>query len=187
MPRPQSVNDEVLLGKITEVFREFGYAGTSLSTLSLATGLKKASLYHRFPRGKEQMAAEVLSAAGQWLEDEILGPLRSDADPKDRITQMAKKLQTFYDGGRKACLLNLLSSSQNQPGYFGDGIKATLKKWIAALVQVGVDAGFNKKTATFRAQRTLVLIEGSLVLSRGLGETTPFKQCLDQLTEEMLG
>eukprot|EP01034_Spumella_vulgaris_P003226 gene3226-4166_t len=35
--------------KLTEVFTRFGYDGASMELLSQATGLKKASLYHRFP------------------------------------------------------------------------------------------------------------------------------------------
>jgi len=64
MGRSASVDDAVLQARLLAVFRENGYAGAYLSTLSAATGLQRASLYHRFPEGKPAMAAAVL-AGGQ--------------------------------------------------------------------------------------------------------------------------
>jgi TetR/AcrR family transcriptional repressor of lmrAB and yxaGH operons len=39
---------------VAEVFRELGYEGTSLSSITDKTGLSKGSLYHFFPDGKEE-------------------------------------------------------------------------------------------------------------------------------------
>jgi len=50
------VNEEELLDRLTSVFRTHGFEGASLSLISKATGLQRASLYHRFPGGKEEMA-----------------------------------------------------------------------------------------------------------------------------------
>ena len=48
-----------VLPALTEVFRTHGYEGASLALISRHTGLGKGSLYHFFPGGKEEMAAEV--------------------------------------------------------------------------------------------------------------------------------
>ncbi|MEM8810542.1 MAG: TetR/AcrR family transcriptional regulator, partial [Cyanobacteria bacterium P01_G01_bin.38] len=40
---------DAAIAKLTPVFRRYGYEGASLSMLSKATGLGKASLYHHFP------------------------------------------------------------------------------------------------------------------------------------------
>ena len=50
-----------VLRALGEVFRAHGYEGASLTLITEATGLGKGSLYHLFPGGKEQMAAEVLA------------------------------------------------------------------------------------------------------------------------------
>ena len=50
-----------LIRSLLNIFREYGYEGASLSKISERTGLGKASLYHHFPNGKQQMAQEVLS------------------------------------------------------------------------------------------------------------------------------
>jgi TetR/AcrR family transcriptional regulator, lmrAB and yxaGH operons repressor len=63
MARTQSISEADLIGRLSLVFRDRGYEGAALADLASAAGLKKASLYHRFPGGKQQMAEEVMAAA----------------------------------------------------------------------------------------------------------------------------
>ena len=186
MARPVKIEDSVLLKKLSDVFRDVGYEGASLAMLSEATGLKKASLYHRFPGGKEQMAGEVMSSAGAWLTEHILTPLKSSGPPEARIQAMIRNLDQFYSGGRQACLLNMLSSPRANRGPFARLIKNTFKAWIEALSAVLADAEFDENTARFRAERAIALLEGSLVVSRGMGTTRPFRTCLANLERELL-
>lgn len=186
MGRPVKVEDSVLLKKLSDVFREVGYEGASLAMLSAATGLKKASLYHRFPGGKEQAAREVLLCAETWLTDHVLTPLASEGPPEVRIRAMVGNLDVFYSGGRQACLLNILSSPGPDRGPFAALIEHAFTAWIAALAAVLVDAGLERDRARFRAERAVALVQGSLVLSRGLGTTRPFETCLANLERELL-
>lgn len=187
MARLATIDDQDLVNKLTGVFRDVGYYGASLSALSEATGLKKASLYHRFPEGKEQMAREVLASAEAWLSEHILSVLKNGTPPEQRIRGMVKKLDAFYSGGRQACLLNMLSSAHIHQGPFKKLIKGVFVAWIEALQTVLIEAGFDEETAGIRAQRTVALIQGSLVLSRGMGTTKPFKETLSRLPQELLG
>ena len=45
---------EEIITKLIPVFRYYGYEGATVSRLSEATGLKKASLYHHFQGGKSK-------------------------------------------------------------------------------------------------------------------------------------
>lgn len=187
MGRKASIDEADLMARLSTAFREFGFEGATLTVLSQATGLKRASLYHRFPDGKEQMAREVLEAAGTWLEENILAPLKADGPPTERIGRMIRKLDEFYSGGRQACLLNLLSSARIHEGPFTQLIRQTFEAWIGALTTTLVDAGLTEATARARAERGVVLLQGSLVLSRGTGETRPFREFLKTLPQELLG
>ncbi len=186
MARPAKVEDSVLHTKLSDVFREVGYEGATLAMLSAATGLKKASLYHRFPGGKEQMASEVMAGAETWLIEHILTPLGSKATPAARIATMIRNLDTFYCGGKKACLLNMLSSPSADRGPFANMIKNAFEVWIGALSRALVDAEFDRDTAHFRAERAIALLQGSLVVARGMATTTPFQNCLASLEHELL-
>jgi len=185
--RPATIDDQELLQKLSGVFRDVGFSGASLAALSEATGLKKASLYHRFPDGKEQMAREVLLGTESWLSKHILTPLKTSAPPEERLHGMIRKLDEFYSGGKQACLLNMLSSAHIHQGPFTKLIKKILEAWITTLAAVLVDAGFDPSTARVRSQRAIALLQGSLVLSRGMGSTKPFRDFLDSLPIELLG
>ena len=54
--------------KLVMVFRQHGYEGATLSKISEATGLGRASLYHHFPGGKQEMARAVLESVAAWFE-----------------------------------------------------------------------------------------------------------------------
>ena len=95
--------------KLVDVFRQYGYEGATLTRLSQATGLGKASLYHHFPKGKEEMADAVLDYLNQGLNEQLLAPLHSDRAPADRIRAMNQNIDAFYKHGQQACLLALLS------------------------------------------------------------------------------
>lgn len=61
------MSKEEVIAQLTKVFRQYGYEGATLARLSEATGLGKASLYHHFPKGKEEMAAVVLIETSHLL------------------------------------------------------------------------------------------------------------------------
>ena len=54
------------------------------------------------------------------------------------------------------------------------------------LASVIAETGCPVSVAQERAERALVLIQGSLVLARGLGSTAPFHRALAALPEELL-
>ncbi len=187
MARPATIDEGDLLAKLSDVFRDVGYEGASLAVLSEATGLKKASLYHRFPEGKEQMAHEVLAAADTWLMEHVLGPLQGDGPPEARLNAAIRKLDDFYSGGRQGCLLNMLSPPFQHQGAFAKPIKQAFEGWIGTLTKLVMDAGFDRTTARARAERAVALLQGSLVLARGLGTAKPFKDFLKTLPKDLLG
>jgi AcrR family transcriptional regulator len=187
MSRPRLITEDDLLARLARVFSEVGFEGASLSLLAKATGLQKASLYHRFPGGKTQMAEEVLATTGAWLEAHILNPLRGPGTPAERLAIVASNLDAFYQGGARACLLNMLSSPRIEDGPFASAIRTAFAALITALADLAVETGVSPEPARARAERAVMLLQGSLVLSRGTGSTGPFRAFLSALPEEILG
>lgn len=186
MARKALIENDALIDRLSATFREVGYEGASLALLSEATGLKKASLYHRFPGGKEQMGLEVLQEAGRWLTEHVLKPLASKGTPRERIAAMTGELDSFYQGGKQACLLNLLSSPIGEESPFKETIRQMFEAFVESLASVIAEAGCSPAAARDRAEHGVALIQGSLVLARGLGSTKPFRNALDALADELL-
>ena len=179
------VNEDELLDRLTVVFRTYGYEGASLSKISEATGLQRASLYHRFPGGKEDMAKAVLERAGQWLVNRVLAPLSGPGKPEQRIRNMANELHSFYAGGKNCCLLDSLSfgSDNNEiRGHVQQGMSA----WVDELAKVAREAGVSAKIARQHAQDAISQIQGTLVVARVMKDYGPFERMLLELPTVLL-
>ncbi len=173
------------IAQLISVFRQYGYEGATLARLSKATGLGKASLYHYFPKGKEEMATAVLNHLSVWLEENILALLRGSGKPDERIRAMGKNVNQIYDQGEQACLLAMLSIGESHH-LFHTQIQQVLNAWINALAQVLVEAGLETGEARLRAEDAILQIQGALVLARGLNDTTPFQRVLQRLPKDLL-
>ena len=176
---------EEAIARIVKVFQQYGYEGATLTRLSKATGLGKASLYHHFPKGKEEMAAAVLNSLNHCLEQSILAPLRDRGEPRERIRLMSIKVDEFYNCGQQSCLLALLAIGESH-NLFHTQIGCALNLWIDTLAQVLIEAGFNSDAARQKAEDAILQIQGSLVLARGLNDTAPFKRVIKRLPEYLL-
>ncbi|NGM88993.1 TetR/AcrR family transcriptional regulator [Parapusillimonas sp. SGNA-6] len=174
-----------VLNRLTKVFREEGYDSATLSRLSLATGLGKASLYHYFPGGKEQMAKAVLERSNQRFHEMVIAPLCSDAPPVERLERMIDNLDAYYAGGEESCLLGVMAMGGNV-GLFQDHIREGLANWLRSLAEVLRQAGLADEDAQMRAEDAIFRIEGALLVGRGLGEAAYFRRMLGQLKRQLV-
>lgn len=184
MPPPLLPKEEVI-ERLAVAFRDLGYDGTSLTRLSEATGLKKASLYHYFPGGKEEMAAVVIDQIEAWFGENIFKTLQGQEAPEIRLKKMASALNRFYCGGTRACILDVFAIGQ-AGALFSTHLAEGLKAWEKFIAELLVEAGIDKATARERAEDALVSIEGALVYTRVTGSPRAFKRVLANLPDRLL-
>ena len=176
---------EEVITKLIPVFRHYGYEGATVSRLSEATGLKKASLYHHFQGGKEQMAEAVLEYIGNWIEENIFAPLKSDKPPSGRIFAMSKGIDKFYESGKAPCVLAVMSLGEAD-NLFHQQLEQSLKKWLDTLSEVVEETGVKPEEARLRAEDAMMLIQGALVLVRVTQNTQPFQRAISKLPQILL-
>lgn len=179
--RPQKVDDQQLMTGLMAVLRAKGFDGASMNDLSEATGLKKASLYHRFPGGKKEIAEAVLAYTGDWSEVNIYQVLTDQTKPPlERLQKVIANIRVLYNDGQAICILRALTMDSSLP-LFGNLIEERFKVWIEAFVLVGKDFGFTDEKAQKLALETLVRVQGSLVLSKALDNVAPFQENLMEI------
>ena len=178
---PEKISESKLIRALADVFRAHGYEGASMALISRATGLQKSSLYHRFPNGKQQMAAAVAEAIAHRIEHEALTPLRGQGRPKARVKAAANQLDAFYHGGQKPCATDTLSIADEQGEETLDALRHSFNALRDGFKAVAIEAGLKPKTANQRATRAIVLIQGSLVVSRLTQDNTEFKRVMTEL------
>jgi len=183
MPRT-TISREDAIERIAEEFRCSGYAATSVSQLAEATGLGRASLYHHFPGGKEEMVREVFRKVGEEV-GQILGRLQAPGDPRERITASMRAVERFYGGGAKNCLLGSMVLSGGLE-LFAEELGGAFGAWIDALSAVMEDASIPRQTARRRAEDAVVRLQGALVVTRGTQDPKFFRRMLAELPDELL-
>ncbi len=179
--RPQKIADDQLLPALTRVFRTKGYEGASLKELAEVTGLKKASLYHRFPDGKQEMAESVLEYMGQWVTINIFNILTNEKyPPETRLKHALVQIGKLYDGGKDGCIFRAFSM-QAGLDLFQEGIKKGMNDWLNVFKNLGTAMGLSDKIAEENALQSLIDIQGSLILSKGLQDNNIFKNTLKKI------
>lgn len=176
---------ETYIPCLLRLFRQHGYDGATLARISQETGLGKASLYHHFPGGKDEMVEAVLDYLEHWLDQNILQPLNQPGDPLSQLQQMGNRLIEVYDGGKQPCLsaILLLGSARD---VFHDRVKALYQAWINAIANVLIASGTDQKLAQQRGEDAIIAIQGALILSQGLNDSAPFQRMVQQLPGQLL-
>ncbi len=184
MPAPLLTKPD-MLGRLMDLFRNKGFDGASVSDISESTGLGKSSLYHHFPNGKEEMALQVLAHLEEQLESALFEPMRAADLPRRKLDRMLDTIDSFYDGGKKACLLERLCASVDARR-FRRPLGHAFARWIDAVEALGVESGLPRAVARTRAEDLVVRIEGALVVCAGTGDTSVFTRAIRDLRESVL-
>lgn len=184
MPAPLMSKDEVL-DRLMDAFRDRGYEGASLSELSASTGLTKSSLYHYFPGGKEEMAQQVLAHLDRRLVESVYKPLQSSQTPAKKFVAMIDAIDAFYQGGRKACLLERLCTAAGR-ARFRRPLRNAFNVWMEAVESLCIEAGLSSAVASARAEDFVVRVEGALVVCAGTEDYGVFARTLKGLRSTVL-
>lgn len=169
---------------VAEVFREFGYEGASMSTITARTGLSKGSLYHFFPGGKEEMAAKIMANIDAWFVTQMFRPLEED-EPRAAIARMWETTNTYFRSGRRICLIGAFALDETRDRFAG-AIQGYFKRWIEALAGALMRAGVGATEAQELAEEAVVGIQGALMLARALGDDSIFGRALGRLRERLM-
>ncbi|MGP3932965.1 TetR/AcrR family transcriptional regulator [Nonomuraea sp. KM88] len=168
-----------LIDAARTLVEERGYYGTGLNEVIDAGRAPRGSLYHHFPGGKEQLAAEAVAASGR----EVDALIRSLAD------------EAAGTGALIDAVLDALAGRMEAAGYAKGCPIATVALEVAAthdaLQQVCADAydgweraladrlvadGRPPAEAEDLAGSLLALIEGALVLARARRSLVPVER-----------
>lgn len=168
---------------VAEVFRELGYEGASMSNITARTKLSKGSLYHFFPGGKEQMAAEIMAHIDAWFVTAMFKPLEED-EPRAAITRMWETTDSYFRAGRRVCLIGAFALDETRDR-FSSAIRSYFHRWIEALAGALTRAGLQSVEARALAEEAVVGIQGALTLARALGDETIFGRTLARLQQRL--
>ena len=183
MPKILAERNDVI-PTLGEIFREYGYAGASLSEITERTGLGKGSLYHFFPNGKTEMAEAVLGDIDKWFEEYVFAPLRKSEHPNKSIHSMFNEVNRYFNSGRRICLVGAFALDHTRD-QFSEKVSNYFKAWTSSLTTALKKYGLAKKDAKLLAEDVVGGIQGALVLARSQDNPKIFTRTLKRLEKRI--
>jgi AcrR family transcriptional regulator len=168
---------------VAEVFRELGYEGASMNEITARTKLSKGSLYHFFPGGKEDMAAEIMANIDAWFIKEMFEPLE-EQEPRAAIARMWETTDSYFRSGHRVCLIGAFALDETRDR-FSAAIRGYFHRWIEALAGALQKIDLPGTEAKALAEETIIGIQGALTLARALGDEAIFGRTLKRLEQRM--
>ena len=181
MPAALASKEEIV-ERLFAVFRDHGFEGASLAHLSQATGLGRSSLYHYFPKGKEQMAEAVLARAQAVVEGEILQVAQAPESLKVRVRTIVAALEAMYSGGRTPCVLGQLAVADIGPSA-RERLRSSFQQWVTAIAKLARDAGLTEVRAREFGEDWVARLQGALIVQAATGSTNAFDRSLKALRD----
>jgi len=176
---------ESALPGLAEAFREHGFEGATLASLSKATGLGKGSLYNFFPGGKDEMMEAVLENIDAWFADTIFSPLKKASDPAAAVTAMFDDVTAYFRSGRRVCVVGCLGLNSSGET-FAVKVQGYFARWISALAHCLEVAKVPPAMAMDLAEDAVSGIQGAIVLARALGDEASFQRIVHRHQSTLL-
>ncbi len=163
-----------IVGTTGELFRRQGYVGTGLKQIVAEAGAPFGSIYHFFPGGKQQLAAEVIRTSGRAYQDLVMAILDAAPDALTAVeTGFAAAAETLVATGyADACPIATVAL---EVASTDETLRAATAEVFAAWVDAGAERfvrwGFGAADARRLAIVLITSLEGAFVLCRAARST----------------
>jgi AcrR family transcriptional regulator len=169
---------ERIVQRSAELFRRQGFAGTGVKQIVAEASAPFGSLYHFFPRGKEQLGEEVIRTSGALYGQLIDAFYRPGADPvaatRDFFAAAAASVrESDYADACPIATVALEVSSTSEP--MRQACADVFDGWLDAATERLIECGLPRKRSRALAFELIAALEGAFVLSRALRSTEPIE------------
>jgi AcrR family transcriptional regulator len=176
MPHPTRPTRARLVDAAAELLRRQGLPGTGVKQILSAAEAPFSSLYHHFPGGKEELAAEAIRTAGDWYQEHV-------QDAWDAAPDLPGSITAIFDGAAQeliasdyadACPIATVAlevASTSEPLRLATA--GVFDAWIAGASARLTAAGIDEDRAVDLARTIIALLEGAFILARASKTTDP--------------
>jgi AcrR family transcriptional regulator len=171
-----------LVDAASQLLRRQGFAATGIKQILTTSGAQFSSLYHHFPGGKDQLAAEAILTAGAGYQHLVEAVWDAAGDVTASVAAIfegaAQVLEsTGYADACPIATVALEVASTNEP--LRVATAKVFAAWVDAATTRLVNAGVDTASARPLAQSVIALLEGAFVLSRAAKSTEPMYAARD--------
>jgi AcrR family transcriptional regulator len=165
-----------IVAAAAQLYGRYGYTGIGLKQVAAESGAPIGSLYHFFPGGKDELAAEALQLSGQGYQVLVEGVFQSAPDLISGIqAAFAGAAEVLEASGyADACWIETVAlevASTNEPLRL---VTAEIfERWIDAATRLVEAGGVPAAEARQLGIAVITGLEGAFVLSRSLRSREP--------------
>ncbi|MFG0267263.1 MAG: TetR/AcrR family transcriptional regulator [Rhodopirellula sp. JB055] len=187
MPWEKSFEKAEVVEQSMQVFWEKGYAATSISDITHATGVQRSSLYNAF-EGKHELFIESLLRYDQSTRRKLLNRLNDSDDPKNAILSFFDWVlkDSQNDSIKRGCFLVNTALDYEQHDEQVQKTVAAAFKEIASFFQTSIQRGQDQGSipASVNPRSTAKALVALLVGIRVLGRGVFGKNSLQQIAQQ---
>ncbi len=179
---------QFIVEKTAPIFNMKGYAGTSLTDITEATGLTKGSIYGNFAN-KDEVALAVFDYNLTTLNNQVNARSAAGKTAIDKLLLMANfyrvEFKTVIVSG--GCpILNTAVEADDTHTLLKEKVSKAIKAWkknIESIVKQGIANGeiLNKVNPAEFANEFIALIEGGIMLSKVTGDTAMLHTAVNRI------
>ncbi len=163
---------QFIIQVVAPIFNKNGYAATSMSDLTKATGLTKGAIYGNF-KNKEELALAAFNFSIKYIIKGIEKHVEITDSPLERLYLLIDFYRSYYDftlayGGCPILNVGIDSNHQQTPLYLRTkGIIIKLNKRLMELIDAGKKMHEIKPSISSEKYATLIfsMIEGAIFMS----------------------
>jgi AcrR family transcriptional regulator len=175
---------ERILDASSELFRRQGLTGTGIKQILAQADAPFGSLYHHFPGGKDQLAAETIKRAGAYYGQLVAQKLTEQPDLVSGIRAAFISAGETLEatGYADACPIETVAlevASTNEPLRLATA--EVFDSWLDALTALLAHDGVEPTKARALAHTIISTLEGAFVLARATRSTDALDACADAM------
>jgi AcrR family transcriptional regulator len=175
---------ERILDASSELFRRQGLTGTGIKQILDQAQAPFGSLYHHFPGGKDELAAETVKRAGAYYGQLVTEKLLAEPDLVSGVREafIAAGRDLAATGYADACPVETVAlevASTNERLRIATA--EVFDSWLDGLTALMRSEGIEATQARALAHTILSALEGAFVLARAARRTDALDACADAM------
>jgi TetR/AcrR family transcriptional repressor of lmrAB and yxaGH operons len=164
-----------------ELIRTRGFNAASFSEVVAASGAPRGSIYHHFPRGKEQLAEDAI----RWTSDRALKyqrscPAKTPEGVLDWFADMWRQI-VVASGGAEGCVVAGVAIDTGAGEELIGLVRDTFRAWVDLLAAQLVVTGLPRRRARPVGMAAVAGMEGALILCRAERSSAPLETVAAEL------
>ena len=179
-----------ILETVAPIFNQNGYAATSMSDITNATGLTKGAIYGNF-KNKEALAISSFKFTVKKLMTRISNHLELSDSPIQKLFLITDFYRNYYDYSKQlgGCpVLNIGVDANNQNTLLLKNVKIVIEKiqdQVASIIEQGIEIGeiSAEINAMQYAKRLDTMIQGAVFMTYTMDDEFYLKDTMNQIDQ----